>query len=188
MMGIKDFGYATATVLLWVILSIPILPQRSDALAGCCVCNDCAGNTQICDEQQTGSAQCDDFCEAQGCDDDGTFNGGVMDTCATGCDGDFGGGGQTPVPTATPTHTPLHTATPTVTETEVPRELICNDGVDNDMDTDIDCDDSDCIGMSECTSPAPAVSPPQMLLLAVLLAMGGLVILARRNTRSGHGV
>jgi hypothetical protein len=168
-----------SVVLLCGVMLTPGMQSQASALAGCCVCDECSGgSTQICDEQQTGSAQCDDFCDVQGCDPDGTFVGGIA-TCAGGCNGNFGGGGQTPVPTNTPTSTPTRTSTPTLTTT--PQfESICNDDLDNDLDGLIDCLDPDCIGQPQCTTPAPAMRMTPLLILAILMAFGGLGILARR--------
>jgi hypothetical protein len=135
---------------------------RADALAGCCVCESCSG-ADLCDEQQTGSSQCDDFCNVQGCGE-ATFVGGAPNTCANGCDGNFGGSTQTPK--ATPTPTPVED---------------CGNGVDDDRDLDIDCDDSDCAGQPNCSAPAPTIAPQYLLMLAVLMALGGLAIIARRS-------
>jgi hypothetical protein len=59
----------------------------------------------------------------------------------------------------------------------------CADGFDNDFDGDIDCADSDCASLPLCNTAAPALSPPAMVLLAVLLSLVGLVGLARSRQR-----
>jgi hypothetical protein len=171
---------AFAIIVLLGINVGPYMQDEAQALAGCCVCKECP-STDLCDEQQTGAAQCRDFCEQQGCDEDETiFVGGAPNTCANGCDGNFGGGG-TPAPTTTPTGTPANTPIPTSTRV---REMECNDGMDNDNDNDIDCQDFDCIGQPECTEVAPAMAPPRLLILSVLLVVVGLLVMSRRRLRT----
>jgi hypothetical protein len=51
--------------------------------------------------------------------------------------------------------------------------------MDNDGDGLIDCNDPNCNGRPACLASAPAMSPPNTLLLAVLLTLVGLIGLAR---------
>jgi hypothetical protein len=48
----------------------------------------------------------------------------------------------------------------------------CTDGVDNDFDTAVDCDDDQCSDLPICTMPAPMLSPVAVAaLLFVLLGI-----------------
>jgi hypothetical protein len=59
----------------------------------------------------------------------------------------------------------------------------CTDGVDNDFDTDVDCDDSQCEELPICTMPAPAATPfGLVLLIAALLSVAAFGF--RRSQRS----
>jgi hypothetical protein len=57
----------------------------------------------------------------------------------------------------------------------------CTDGIDNDGDGDIDCGDSDCVGIGACVSPAPVMGTFGMLLSGALLAAIGCLALIRRR-------
>ncbi len=67
------------------------------------------------------------------------------------------------------------------TEAEVPGG--CSDGLDNDLDGPIDCDDEDCLRDIACGfAPAPALSPVGFaVLLALLILVGFFGILRRRQ-------
>lgn len=106
----------------------------------------------------------------------------------------------TSTPTITLTHTPTNTRTATASPTEtltvtptktpflgatedVGGTLTCSDGIDNDGDMLIDCDDPDCADVSPCVVVAPAMSPPATGGLVILLALVGLSFLAVRAAR-----
>jgi hypothetical protein len=55
----------------------------------------------------------------------------------------------------------------------------CIDGLDNDEDGLIDCEDPGCAGDVFCLPVAPAMSPPMTLVLVVFLGLVGLLGLAR---------
>jgi MYXO-CTERM domain-containing protein len=57
----------------------------------------------------------------------------------------------------------------------------CSDGIDNDDNGATDCVDVACANIPPCTSNAPAVSPPGVLMLAVALGLIGLLGLSRRR-------
>ena len=64
----------------------------------------------------------------------------------------------------------------------------CMDGMDNDGDMLIDCDDPDCFGISGCVSrPAPALSWYALLVTIVILSGLGFYAIRRskRETESG---
>lgn len=65
--------------------------------------------------------------------------------------------------------------------------LTCDDGVDNDADSLVDCDDPDCAQVFPCQKLAPVVSPTSLPLLIVLLGLVGLfgVVRAARQTALG---
>jgi hypothetical protein len=48
---------------------------------------------------------------------------------------------------------------------------LCNDGVDNDFDDDVDCDDAFCETLPLCTIPTPVMSPQLVLGLVALLLL-----------------
>ena len=48
---------------------------------------------------------------------------------------------------------------------------LCNDGIDNDFNNAVDCDDSFCKPLQICRNTAPVLSPPMILALIVMLAM-----------------
>jgi hypothetical protein len=114
----------------------------------------------------------------------------------------------TPSPTSTPTHTPTSspsntpTSTPTTSPTRTPTtsptrtstgtttptpnefeneggDVNCSDEFDNDFDGATDCDDSDCDMAFPCVSPAPAMGPPMILILVLVLTVIGLFGMAR---------
>ena len=99
---------------------------------------------------------------------------------------------QTPTstPTSTPTRTPTRTPTSTPTRTaeisSLPSEstevLGCTDGIDNDLDGDIDCLDTDCATSSYCTHQVPVMSAPATFALVLLLpAIAAAFLLAQRR-------
>jgi MYXO-CTERM domain-containing protein len=59
----------------------------------------------------------------------------------------------------------------------------CSDDFDNDFDGRIDCADPDCANIPPCSSAAPVMSPPATVLMAVLLALVGLLGVARSRQR-----
>lgn len=65
------------------------------------------------------------------------------------------------------------------TEDEVPGG--CSDGIDNDMDEDVDCADSDCADNIVCNAPAPALSGTGIALMMALLLLVGWFGVARRS-------
>lgn len=89
----------------------------------------------------------------------------------------------TQTPSATPTDTP--TITPTATPTLAPREdaldVFCSDGADNDGDSRIDCDDSDCDHTPPCGAPLPVASNTGVAALVSVLLLLSLVTLRRRG-------
>lgn len=61
----------------------------------------------------------------------------------------------------------------------------CSDGEDNDLDTFIDCADSDCADIAPCGAPAPVISPAGIIVLMVMLILlGSWGILRRRRLES----
>jgi hypothetical protein len=66
------------------------------------------------------------------------------------------------------------------TEDEVPGG--CSDGIDNDLDGDIDCEDENCQQNVACGfAPAPVLSPGAVAVLLALLMMVGLFGIVRRR-------
>jgi hypothetical protein len=58
----------------------------------------------------------------------------------------------------------------------------CENGIDDDEDGRIDCADEDCIGISPCIAPAPALGPAGLLIGAVaLLLIGTAAVKVRRR-------
>ncbi len=109
---------------------------------------------------------------------------------------------QTPTitPTATPTSTPTETPTltptssPTLTPTQTPTRTptlppgegglggqTCGDGIDNDGDLLIDCDDPQCVGIPPCIAPAPA---PLLSPVAVAVFVLGLFLVGMLGIRA----
>ncbi len=58
---------------------------------------------------------------------------------------------------------------------------LCNDGLDNDRDGELDGADSDYFGDPVCAAPAPAMSP--LGLAVTVLVLFGLAALALRGRR-----
>ena len=94
----------------------------------------------------------------------------------------------TATPSATPTDTPTATATPsaTVSATPAPRENSlpdqCSDGIDNDANGLVDCNDPSCFGTAPCGANAPTLSPRLLGVLVLALAIvGGLGVMSRRR-------
>jgi hypothetical protein len=61
----------------------------------------------------------------------------------------------------------------------------CSDMFDNDNDMLVDCADPDCASVAPCTNVAPTMSPGMIFLLAVTLALVGLLS-ASRVRRGSH--
>jgi hypothetical protein len=55
--------------------------------------------------------------------------------------------------------------------------LSCNDQFDNDFNGLIDCDDPACAEIVPCGAPAPTLSAPWTMMLAVILGLIGLISL-----------
>lgn len=70
-----------------------------------------------------------------------------------------------------------------MTEDEVPGG--CTDGIDNDMDGDIDCADEDCANVVPCVAPAPVISPTGLVILMSLMILIGAFGILRRRTQEG---
>jgi MYXO-CTERM domain-containing protein len=78
------------------------------------------------------------------------------------------------------THTTTATATRTFSSSESDGGLqFCIDGIDNDNNGSTDCADEACASLPLCTATAPAASPPGMIMLALMLALIGLLGLSR---------
>lgn len=92
-------------------------------------------------------------------------------------------------PTETPTHTPTETSTPTETPTSTPTATPlneaqpadgCTNGIDDDGNGLIDCDDPFCFGIGPCALPAPAASSGALAAAISLLAIVAAIALLRR--------
>jgi len=62
----------------------------------------------------------------------------------------------------------------------------CVDGIDNDDDGLIDCENPSCLDNPICGQAAPALSPPSTLLLIGLLIGLGLLTLSARGTNRSN--
>jgi hypothetical protein len=73
------------------------------------------------------------------------------------------------------------TVVPPATITPVPggEEGLCNDNIDNDIDGDIDCADSECLGDPDCEAGAPALSPSLLIVLIGALSLFAIFRLSR---------
>ncbi len=87
---------------------------------------------------------------------------------------------STSTPTATVTETA--TATPTITPTAEVGTALCEDGIDNNLNGLIDCQDPSCAGSDPCVAPAPMLSP---LFVGIGLAVLALISLLQLRRRLG---
>jgi len=103
----------------------------------------------------------------------------------------------TDIPTPAPTETPTSVATdtPTTTPTDTPTatptssafenqggDQFCSDGIDNDRNGLIDCQDPACLTVAPCGAPVPVVSSTGLALVALLLlGLGAFGLTSRRQ-------
>ncbi len=92
----------------------------------------------------------------------------------------------THTPSATPTQTPTPTSTPTETPTATPLYESqpadgCTNGIDDDGNGLIDCEDPSCLGVGPCPQPAPAARPGAMAIAVLVLALVAALALWRRS-------
>ncbi len=82
------------------------------------------------------------------------------------------------------TPTPVPTPTPTPVPENGSGDGACSDGLDNDNDNLIDCDDPDCLDVEACeTVHAPTLSPGGLTITVLILALIGLLAMGRAVLR-----
>jgi len=90
-------------------------------------------------------------------------------------DGDAAPGGWTMLFAMSATPTPQHENSNGI--------QFCSDGIDNDGDGFIDCQDPDCTLAPPCGAPAPTLSSPHIVMLILLLGATGSLLLTRRRSQ-----